>query len=76
MFSQTMGSLPMKLHGTLRENLSLPIAFACLLHLANEKELKIESVPTFDDLVITLPDKLKEREEKILKNNFFSKNKL
>jgi len=74
-FMQTITSLSSKLHGNLRENLSLPIAFACLLHLANEKELKIESVPTYDDLVITLPDKLQEREEQIIRNNFFNKKK-
>lgn len=55
LFSQTYSSLPDKLNLQMRENLSIPIAFTCLLHLANEKQLEIQSLPSLKDVIIKLP---------------------
>ena len=35
------------------QDCSFAYSFICLLHLANEKGLEIESVPTMDDLKVT-----------------------
>ncbi|XP_022097671.1 condensin complex subunit 2-like [Acanthaster planci] len=50
-FSDMYQVLPAKLSRTMAKNLSIPIAFVCLLHLANEKSLQI--VNNEEDLVIT-----------------------
>ena len=54
LFSEMYSSLPGKVSSNMWENMSVPIAFTCLLHLANEKELKIEGMPTLSDLKISL----------------------
>lgn len=59
LFSQTYSSLPDKLSGGMRESLSVPIAFTCLLHLANEKQLEIQSLPSLTDVIIKLPSDVK-----------------
>ncbi|XP_038070775.1 condensin complex subunit 2-like isoform X2 [Patiria miniata] len=50
-FSDMYQILPDRLSRTMAKNLSIPIAFVCLLHLANEKSLKIDN--NDEDLVIT-----------------------
>ncbi|KAL3863722.1 hypothetical protein ACJMK2_005465 [Sinanodonta woodiana] len=51
-FQELLTDLPSKLSGQTAQNLSVPIAFVCLLHLANEKTLKLEDL-ALDDLRIT-----------------------
>lgn len=51
-FQQLLNELPEKVSGQTAKNLSVPIAFVCLLHLANEKTLKIEDL-NMEDLLIT-----------------------
>ncbi|KAK3590125.1 hypothetical protein CHS0354_041175 [Potamilus streckersoni] len=51
-FQELLTDLPSKLSGQTAHNLSVPIAFVCLLHLANEKTLKLEDL-ALDDLRIT-----------------------
>ncbi|XP_067857203.1 condensin complex subunit 2 isoform X2 [Heptranchias perlo] len=41
-----------RLPSTMAKNLSVPMAFACLLHLANEKNLEIEGKKDLSDVVI------------------------
>ncbi|XP_078095621.1 condensin complex subunit 2 isoform X2 [Mustelus asterias] len=41
-----------RLPNTMAKNLSVPMAFACLLHLANEKNLAIEGKEDLSDVVI------------------------
>ncbi|XP_067879120.1 condensin complex subunit 2 isoform X2 [Heterodontus francisci] len=41
-----------RLPSTMAKNLSVPMAFACLLHLANEKNLAIEGKEDLSDVVI------------------------
>ncbi|ELU01811.1 hypothetical protein CAPTEDRAFT_224498 [Capitella teleta] len=52
-FSRLMEQLPASLSRTMSDNLSVPIAFVCLLHLANEKKLQIRSDDTMSDLTIS-----------------------
>ncbi|XP_052772258.1 condensin complex subunit 2-like isoform X2 [Mya arenaria] len=51
-FQKLLDDLPEKVSGQTAKNLSVPIAFVCLLHLANEKTLKIETM-NMEDLLIT-----------------------
>lgn len=51
-FQKLLDDLPSKVMGQTAKNLSVPIAFVCLLHLANEKTLKIEEV-NMEDLLIS-----------------------
>ncbi|XP_070539700.1 condensin complex subunit 2-like [Ptychodera flava] len=52
-FKQMYGALPAKISTNMAKNLSIPMCFVCLLHLANEKNLKIDGVETFGDLLIS-----------------------
>lgn len=51
-FSEIYKALPNILTKTNIEALSFPISFVSLLHLANEKTLKIQSLPDMSDLLI------------------------
>lgn len=51
-FQELLNDLPQNVSTHMAKNLSVPIAFVCLLHLANEKTLKIES-ENMSDLKIT-----------------------
>ncbi|XP_061194277.1 condensin complex subunit 2-like [Saccostrea echinata] len=51
-FQELLNDLPQNVSSHMAKNLSVPIAFVCLLHLANEKTLKIES-DNMSDLKIT-----------------------
>lgn len=51
-FASLLAELPKRVSGQTAENLSVPIAFVCLLHLANEKNLKIEDCD-MTDLIIS-----------------------
>lgn len=51
-FSEICKTLPNLLSKANIEVLSFPISFVSLLHLANEKTLKIQSVPDMSDLII------------------------
>lgn len=51
-FQKLLNDLPAKVSGQTARNLSVPIAFVCLLHLANEKTLKIDE-DDMKDLIIT-----------------------
>ncbi|KAK3921405.1 Condensin complex subunit 2 [Frankliniella fusca] len=51
-FSTLYESLPQRLPSKMAENLSCPLAFVGLLHLANEQCLDIKGVPDMSDLVI------------------------
>ncbi|XP_052101083.1 condensin complex subunit 2-like [Mytilus californianus] len=51
-FTSLLAELPKRVSGQTAENLSVPIAFVCLLHLANEKNLKIED-SDMKDLIIS-----------------------
>ena len=53
LFTELYEELPHKMSQLLSENLSVPLAFTCLLHLANEKQLKIEGTPSLSDLKIS-----------------------
>jgi condensin complex subunit 2 len=44
--------VPGKVDRKMADNLSVPIMFVCLLYLANDKELRIDSVPLMNDLII------------------------
>lgn len=52
-FSEVYKILPATLTKTNIEALSFPISFVSLLHLANEKTLKVESLPDMSDIIIT-----------------------
>ncbi|KAM6106764.1 LOW QUALITY PROTEIN: condensin complex subunit 2-like [Pterocles gutturalis] len=41
-----------RLPSTMANNLSVPLAFACLLHLANEKNLKLEGTEDLSDILV------------------------
>ena len=41
LFTSLLSELPNRVSGQMAENLSVPITFVCLLHLANEKVSKI-----------------------------------
>lgn len=45
-FQSLLQALPSCVSSQTAQNLSVPIAFVCLLHLANEKVLLIFSLPT------------------------------
>ncbi|XP_076245369.1 condensin complex subunit 2 [Calliopsis andreniformis] len=51
-FSEVYKVLPNMLTKTNIEALSFPISFVSLLHLANEKTLKIESLPDMSDIIV------------------------
>lgn len=40
-FSETVQAVPAALPGTMAKDVSVPLCFVCLLHLANEKGLSI-----------------------------------
>ncbi|NXC28885.1 CND2 protein, partial [Campylorhamphus procurvoides] len=42
-----------RLPAAMATNLSVPLAFVCLLHLANEKNLKLESTEDLSDVLVT-----------------------
>ena len=44
--------VPARVSASTAQNLSVPIMFVCLLHLANEKHLKISNSVNMDDLLI------------------------
>ncbi|OWK49786.1 Condensin complex subunit 2 [Lonchura striata] len=45
-----------RLPPTMATNLSVPLAFVCLLHLANEKNLKLESTEDLSDILVRAGD--------------------
>ncbi|KOC68355.1 Condensin complex subunit 2 [Habropoda laboriosa] len=51
-FSEVYKTLPDMLTKNNKEALSFPISFVSLLHLANEKTLKIQGVPDMSDLIV------------------------
>ncbi|KAG8574683.1 hypothetical protein GDO81_009270 [Engystomops pustulosus] len=51
-FSNITRDLQKRLPTSMAQNLSVPLAFACLLHLANEKNLKLQEVADLSDVVI------------------------
>ncbi|KAL4231117.1 hypothetical protein ACF0H5_008700 [Mactra antiquata] len=50
-FQELLNDLPGKVSGQTARNLSVPTAFVCLLHLANEKSLKIEEIDMVDLMI-------------------------
>lgn len=53
-FSSLVAGVPDKVPRQMVPNLSVPIMFVCLLHLANEKELSILGMQDMGDLRISL----------------------
>ncbi|XP_041065689.1 condensin complex subunit 2 [Carcharodon carcharias] len=51
-FTTVTKNLFERLPSTMAKNLSVPMAFACLLHLANEKNLEVEGKEDLSDVVI------------------------
>ncbi|MCI4392432.1 hypothetical protein PGIGA_G00145770 [Pangasianodon gigas] len=51
-FSQSTRTLLQKLPSTMASNLSVPLAFVALLHLANEKNLELHKVDDMSDIII------------------------
>uniref|UniRef100_UPI0037E97456 condensin complex subunit 2 n=1 Tax=Semicossyphus pulcher TaxID=241346 RepID=UPI0037E97456 len=51
-FSQTTKTLLQRLPTTMAQNLSVPLAFVALLHLANEKNLELVKVDDMSDIII------------------------
>ncbi|XP_062273788.1 condensin complex subunit 2 [Scomber scombrus] len=51
-FSQTTKTLLQRLPNTMAQNLSVPLAFVALLHLANEKNLELVNVDDMSDIII------------------------
>ncbi|XP_056457719.1 condensin complex subunit 2 isoform X1 [Gadus chalcogrammus] len=51
-FSQTTKSLLESLPNAMAQNLSVPLAFVALLHLANEKNLELVKVDDMSDIII------------------------
>uniref|UniRef100_A0A8C6SKK5 Condensin complex subunit 2 n=1 Tax=Neogobius melanostomus TaxID=47308 RepID=A0A8C6SKK5_9GOBI len=51
-FTQTTKSLLQRLPNTMAQNLSVPLAFVALLHLANEKNLELVKVDDMSDIII------------------------
>ncbi|XP_077600756.1 condensin complex subunit 2-like [Stigmatopora nigra] len=51
-FSQTTKTLLQRLPNTMAQNLSVPLAFVALLHLANEKNLELMKVDDMSDIII------------------------
>ncbi|XP_068130950.1 condensin complex subunit 2 [Hyperolius riggenbachi] len=55
-FSSVTKELQKRLPTIMAQNLSVPLAFACLLHLANEKNLKLQGVEDLSDVLIMQGD--------------------
>ncbi|XP_018428414.1 PREDICTED: condensin complex subunit 2 [Nanorana parkeri] len=55
-FSSVTRELQKRLPTVMAQNLSVPLAFACLLHLANEKNLKLQEVEDLSDVLIMQGD--------------------
>ncbi|KAL6114732.1 ncaph [Pungitius sinensis] len=51
-FSKTTETLLQRLPNTMAQNLSVPLAFVALLHLANEKNLELVEVDDMSDIII------------------------
>ncbi|NXU26451.1 CND2 protein, partial [Thalassarche chlororhynchos] len=51
-FSGITKELLRRLPSAMANNLSVPLAFACLLHLANEKNLKLEGTEDLSDVLV------------------------
>ncbi|NXS65004.1 CND2 protein, partial [Pandion haliaetus] len=51
-FSSIVKELLHRLPSVMATNLSVPLAFACLLHLANEKNLKLEGTEDLSDVLV------------------------
>ncbi|KAM6944201.1 condensin complex subunit 2 isoform 1-T1 [Lycodopsis pacificus] len=51
-FSQTTKTLLQRLPNMMAQNLSVPLAFVALLHLANEKNLELVKVDDMSDIII------------------------
>ncbi|XP_061204244.1 condensin complex subunit 2 isoform X2 [Neopsephotus bourkii] len=51
-FSSITKDLFHRLPSRMAENLSVPLAFACLLHLANEKNLKLEGTEDLSEVLV------------------------
>ncbi|XP_051981378.1 condensin complex subunit 2-like [Xyrauchen texanus] len=51
-FSQSVRNLVQRLPSTMATNLSVPLAFVALLHLANEKNLELHKIDGMTDIVI------------------------
>ncbi|CAN9512866.1 unnamed protein product [Ophioblennius macclurei] len=51
-FSETTKTLLQRLPGSMSQNLSVPLAFVALLHLANEKNLELVKVDDMSDIII------------------------
>lgn len=51
-FSSITKDLFHRLPSGMAKNLSVPLAFACLLHLANEKNLKLEGTEDLSDVLV------------------------
>ncbi|XP_010010648.1 PREDICTED: condensin complex subunit 2 [Nestor notabilis] len=51
-FSSITKDLFHRLPSGMAKNLSIPLAFACLLHLANEKNLKLEGTEDLSDVLV------------------------
>ncbi|XP_075419283.1 condensin complex subunit 2 [Tenrec ecaudatus] len=52
LFSGITKDLKRSLPPLMSQNLSIPLAFACLLHLANEKNLKLEGTEDLSDVLV------------------------
>eukprot|EP00055_Hartaetosiga_balthica_P005590 m.16596 g.16596 ORF g.16596 m.16596 type:complete len:727 (-) comp4645_c1_seq1:161-2341(-) len=52
-FSKLCKDVPAMLSRNVGEQLSVPIMFVCLLHLANERTLSVSSTETMNDLIIS-----------------------
>ncbi|NXK55707.1 CND2 protein, partial [Chauna torquata] len=55
-FSGITKELLHRLPSVMAKNLSVPLAFACLLHLANEKNLKLEGTEDLSDVLVKQGD--------------------
>ncbi|XP_067168497.1 condensin complex subunit 2 [Apteryx mantelli] len=55
-FSGITKDLIHRLPSVMAKNLSVPLAFACLLHLANEKNLKLEGTEDLSDVLVKQGD--------------------
>ncbi|XP_049987575.1 condensin complex subunit 2 [Alexandromys fortis] len=56
MLSGLTTDLQKRLPPLMAQNLSIPLAFACLLHLANEKNLKLEGTEDLSDVLVLQGD--------------------
>ncbi|XP_072213075.1 condensin complex subunit 2 [Excalfactoria chinensis] len=55
-FSSVTKELLHRLPSVMAKNLSVPLAFACLLHLANEKNLKLNGMEDLSDIIVKQGD--------------------